>query len=79
MQENKLVLSGRVLTEFTMKVFDPRNEKELKPSSRVIKTSINGKIESTEDFMDYLKKEIIFLNKHISRCKVEKINPSWNW
>lgn len=59
--------------------FDPRNEKNLNPERRVIATSTIGKIENLLQFSDYVKKEILHLEKYTYNYNPNVLHPTFNW
>lgn len=59
--------------------FDPRNEKHISTPQRKIATSTLVKVESRDEFADYLTGEINFLTKYAHRSQPKLINPTLNW
>ena len=58
---------------------DPRKEWVEHQEQRSIATSTLIKVENSEQFYEYVRRQIIFLDKYKHNCKKETINPTYNW
>ena len=59
--------------------FDPRNEKYTNTPQRKIATSTLVKVESRDEFVDYLTGELNFLKQYSNLSQPEFINPTLSW